>query len=67
MVGFLWTSDQPVTEASTQDNTTYKHKRQTSMPQVGFEHAIPTTKRLQTYVSDCAATGIGNENIIIPK
>jgi hypothetical protein len=29
----------------TQDNTTYKHKRQTSMPSAGFEPAIPATKR----------------------
>jgi hypothetical protein len=32
-VGLLWTSDQPVAETSTYtDNTTYKDKRQTSMP-----------------------------------
>jgi hypothetical protein len=29
------------------------------MPQAGFEPAIPATKRLHTYVLDCAATGIG--------
>jgi hypothetical protein len=29
----------------TQYNTTYKHKRQTSMPRAGFEPAIPATKR----------------------
>jgi hypothetical protein len=33
----------------TQENTTYKHKRQTSMPRVGFEPAIPATERPQTY------------------
>jgi hypothetical protein len=42
----------------TQDNTTYKHKRQTSMPLAGFETAIPATKRPQTYALDLAATGI---------
>jgi hypothetical protein len=39
--------------------TTYKHKRQTSMPRAGFEPAIPATKRPQTYVLNRAATGIG--------
>jgi hypothetical protein len=29
----------------TQDNTTYKHKRQTSMPRAIFEPATPATKR----------------------
>jgi hypothetical protein len=29
------------------------------MPRAGFERAIPTTKRPQTYVLDRAATGIG--------
>jgi hypothetical protein len=29
------------------------------MPSAGFEHAIPATKRPQTYVLDPAATGIG--------
>jgi hypothetical protein len=41
-----------------QDNTTYKHKRQTSMPLEGFEPAIPATKWPQTYALDRAATGI---------
>jgi hypothetical protein len=31
----------------TQDNTTYKHRRQTSMARVGFETAIPTTKQAE--------------------
>jgi hypothetical protein len=43
----------------TQDNTTYKHKRQTSMPRAVFEPAIPAIKRPQTYALDRAATGIG--------
>jgi hypothetical protein len=38
----------------TQDNTTYKHKRQTSMPRTGFEPATPATKRPQTYSLDRA-------------
>jgi hypothetical protein len=43
----------------TQDNTTYKHNRQTSMPRAGFESATPATKRPQTYALDLAAAGIG--------
>jgi hypothetical protein len=40
---------------TTHDN----HKRQTSMPLVGFEHAIQASERPQTCALDCAATGIG--------
>jgi hypothetical protein len=36
----------------TQDNTAYKHNRQTSMPRAGFETAIPVTKQPQTYALD---------------
>jgi hypothetical protein len=43
----------------TQDNTTYKHKRQTSMRPAGFEPANPATERTQTYALDGAATEIG--------
>jgi hypothetical protein len=35
-VGLLWMSDQPVAETST---FTGQHKRQTSMPQAGFDRA----------------------------
>jgi hypothetical protein len=35
------------------------HKRQTSMPPAGFEHAIPANECPQTHVLDHAATGIG--------
>jgi hypothetical protein len=35
------------------------HNRQTSMPPVGFEPAIPSSKRLQSYALDRAATGTG--------
>jgi hypothetical protein len=41
----------------TQDNTTYRHKRQTSKPRAGFEPTIPTTKLPQTYALDRAALG----------
>jgi hypothetical protein len=40
MVGLLWKSDQPITEASTYT----EHKRQTSMPSAGFEPAIPANQ-----------------------
>jgi hypothetical protein len=35
------------------------YKTQTSMPPVGFEPTIPASARLQTYVLDRAAAGIG--------
>jgi hypothetical protein len=35
------------------------HKRQISMPQSGFETAIPTKKRPQNHALDLTATGIG--------
>ena len=35
------------------------YNRQTSIPPVGFEPAIPTSERLQTYALDRAASGIG--------
>ena len=53
-VGLLLTSDQP--EAKTTHNT---HKRHTSMPQAGFETAIPAIERPQTNALNRAATGIG--------
>jgi hypothetical protein len=58
-VGLLWTSDQPVAKASTYTGQHNIHKIQTSMPRSGFEPAIPTTNRLQTYALDRAATMIG--------
>ena len=38
------------------------HNRQTSMPPVGFEPAIPASERLQTHALDRAATGTGEVN-----
>jgi len=43
----LWTSDQPDTEISIWQHT--NHMRRTSMSPVVFEHAIPTSERLQTH------------------
>src|SRR5215468_2174774 len=40
------------------DNTN-THKRQTSMPLVGFEPMIPASARPQTYALDHTSTGIG--------
>jgi len=37
------------------------HKRQTSMPLVGFELTISAGERPYTYALDSAATGTGNE------
>jgi hypothetical protein len=54
-VGLLWTRDRPAAETSTLQHT---HKRQTSMPPVGFEPAIPTSARPQSYVLDRANTGV---------
>jgi hypothetical protein len=43
------------------DLTTHNtHKRQTSMPSVGFEPAIPESTRPQTHALDRADTGIGS-------
>jgi hypothetical protein len=44
----------------TQDNTTCKHKRHTSMPRAAFEPAIPVTKQPQPYALYRAAAGIDN-------
>jgi hypothetical protein len=35
------------------------HKRQTSMPPVGFKPTILVSERPQTHALDCTATGIG--------
>jgi hypothetical protein len=56
--GLLWTRDRPVPETSTWQNTN-THKRQTSMPTVGFEPTIPASARPQTYALESAATGVG--------
>jgi hypothetical protein len=62
MVGLLWTSDQPIAEASTYTGQHNIQTQQTSMPQVEFEPAIPATKRPQTCALDHAATGIGSDS-----
>ena len=43
------------------------HKRQTSMPAVGFEPTISTGERPQTYALDRAATGTCGFRISYPK
>jgi hypothetical protein len=57
-VGLLRTRDRPVAETSTWQHTN-THKRQTSMPPLGFEPTIPASAQPQTYALDRAATGIG--------
>ena len=64
-VGLLWTGDQPVAEAATY-TTHNKHNGPTSVPLAGFEPAIPTIKRPQTYTLVRRATGIG-QLLIYPK
>jgi hypothetical protein len=51
----------------TQDNTTQKHKRQTSMPSEGFEPATPATEWPQTYALDRAATEVGRSSVLLFK
>jgi hypothetical protein len=55
-VGLLWRSDQLVAENPylTAHNT---HKRQTSVPTLGFEPTISASEWSQTYTLDLAATG----------
>jgi hypothetical protein len=43
-VGLLWTSDQPEAETPAWQHTTLTRDRQTSIPPVGFEPAIPTSE-----------------------
>jgi hypothetical protein len=57
MVGLLWTSDQLGTEIFTWQHTTLATDRQTSMPPVGFEPAIPPSDRPQTHALDLAVAG----------
>jgi hypothetical protein len=52
-VGLPWTSDWPVTEASTY--TSHTHKRETSMPPPELEPTFPAKERPQTYALDCEA------------
>ena len=54
----------PLNEWSAQRRELYlttrnNHNRQTSIPPVGFEPAIPANERPQTHALDRAATGIG--------
>jgi hypothetical protein len=42
-------------------------KRKPSIPQAGFEPAIPASERPHTYVLDSAATGIGFSSHILKK
>jgi len=58
-VGLLWTSDRPFPETSTSQHATLNN-RLTSMPPVGFDPAIPASKRPQTYALHRAVTGIGS-------
>jgi len=63
-VGLLWTSDRPVAETSylTTHNTL---NRETSMPPVRFESAIPASKQPQTNTLYHMATGVSTHLIIV--
>jgi len=56
-VGLLWTTDRPVTKASTCMKH-HIHKRQTSIHTTGFEPTIQASKLLQTHTLGHTATGI---------
>jgi hypothetical protein len=56
-----WTNDQPNVETTTWKDTTLKQS-EIHAP-VGFEPAVPTSERPQTYALDHGAAGIGT-NII---
>jgi hypothetical protein len=43
------------------------HKRQTSVPPVGFEPTIPASERLQTHSLDRAAIGISSDGVRVVK
>jgi len=62
-LGLLWARDQLVAVAATY-TAHNKHKRQTSMPSVGFEPAIPAIEGPQTYALDHMATGFSKTYII---
>jgi hypothetical protein len=57
-VGLLWTSNRPDAETSTWQHTTLTRDRY-PCPPVGFEPAIPVSKRTQTRALDRTTTGIG--------
>ena len=63
-VGLLWTRDQLVAEAGNYA-TQNKHARRKSKPAAGFEHAIPATRRNQTYALYRTATRNGKNYIYI--
>jgi hypothetical protein len=48
LLGFPWTSDQPVAEAAVY-TTLNKHKRRKPMPSAGFDYAILAIEVLQTH------------------
>jgi hypothetical protein len=58
-VGFHWTGDQLVAEATTYTT----HTKRTSMFSAAFKPATPEIKRLQTYASDVTDTGISSTKL----
>ena len=64
-VGLLSTSDWPIAETSTWQHNT--HKRQTSLPQEGFEPTIPVIYQPRIYAWDCSATGTTKTCLAFPQ
>ena len=64
--GLLWTSDQFVAETST-CTTHNTRNRLTSMSHVGFEPALPASKRPQTHALDRAAIRVGQIHFAVTK
>jgi len=62
MVGLLRTSDRPYADLYLTTHST--HKRQTSMPPVGFAPAVPANERPQTHALDSAAAGTGTAPLL---
>ena len=62
-VGILWTSDQPVAETSTWQQTTLKTDKY-PCPPAGFEPTISAGERPQTYSLDRTATGTGIQTVM---
>jgi hypothetical protein len=54
----------PLNERSTRHRSRHLHNKQTSMPSMGFEPAIPSISRLQTYALDCTTTWIGISDVV---
>ena len=62
-VGLLWKSDQPDSVSSTWQHTTLT--KDIHGP-AGFEPTIPASERPQNHAVVRAATGVGNNRLLVP-